>query len=373
MTIGSFIPFNFKALNPFKKSLKDYDATDIVFSQFKDKNSKFDDRIVLINIGKPDRAELNTILQKVQTYNPKVIGIDIHLEELMQPEIDSSLRNTIKSYDNIILSKILTDYNPERKRYDNLEGCHEFFCDSTRLAYTNFYGKPGMTIRQFSPVEEVNGQEYFSLGAAMSIFDNPGLRDVVASRSPVQHINYIGDKDAFINIDKDQILTKNLNLEDAFKDKYVLIGYLGTDEWEESIKDKFITPFNPKLGANAIPDMYGVTIHANIAHMIIEQRFINKLSSVQTAVINFFLIFLLAMTFNKIYTTVNAGYWKIIKVIQLLLFALLFLIVSGVMFFFDIKLELGVGIVGAVLSWDAVKWYNNLILKRQSFFQSKSK
>ena len=151
----------------------------------------------------------------------------------------------------------------------------------------------------------------------------------------------------------------------------MLIGYLGTEEWDQSIKDKFSTPMNPKIATKSIPDMYGMSIHANITHMILEAEYIDKLSKGQTALINFALILFLVIIFNKIYTTVNAGYWKIIKVIQLLLFAVLFLIVSGVMFFFNLKLELGVGIIGAVLSWDAVKWYNNLYLKRQKFFQTK--
>jgi CHASE2 domain-containing sensor protein len=129
---------------------------------------------------------------------------------------------------------------------------------------------------------------------------------------------------------------------------------------------------NSNLATKSIPDMYGVTIHANITHMILEQSFINKLSKTKTALINFLLIFLLVTIFNKIYNKINAGYFKIIKVIQLLIFITLFLIVSGVMYSFNLKLELGVGIIGAVLSWDAVKWYNYLYIKKQPFFKDKN-
>lgn len=371
MTVSSWIPFNFKALNPFKKSLSDYDPTDIVFSHFKDKNSIFDSRIVLVNIGKPNRVEIDSMVTEIQKYQPRVVGIDIHFEDLLDHQIDSSLRRVLMRDDNVILSKRLTDYDEDTQTFNALEGCNDFFCDSVQFAYTNFYARPDMTIRQFAPIEKINGQSYFGLGTSLALFYNPELKETIAARSPVQSINYIGDKDAFINVDKSQILNHKQNLEETFKDKIVLMGYLGVDEWNESVKDKFITPLNPKLASNAIPDMFGMTIHANITHMILEQKFINKLSKFESALINFFLIFFLVMTFNKIYNTVNAGYWKIIKVIQLLLFAFLFLIVSGVMYFFNVKLELGVGIIGAVLSWDAVKWYNNLYLKRQKFFQPK--
>ena len=370
MTVSSWIPFNFKALNPFKKSLKDYDATDIVFSQFKDKNAVFDDRIVLVNVGKPDRQEINSMVNIIQGYQPSVIGIDIHFEDFNKTQIDTTLRNTfIKS--KVILSKRLVDFDKKSGEFLNLEGCHDFFCDSTEIAFTNFYARPDMTIRRFSPVEKVNSKYVYGIGTALAISYDPSVEEAIRKRSTIENINYIGDKDAFINVDKSQILEGKQNLQETFRNKIVILGYLGADEWTESVNDKFITPMGTKLASKYNPDMYGVTIHANIAHMILEGEYINKLSKINRAIVNFILILLLVVTFNKIYNTINPGYFKIIKVIQLLLFAVLFLIVSGVLYFFNLKLELGVGIIGAVLSWDVVKWYNYLYIKRQKFFKSK--
>lgn len=372
MTVSSWIPFNFKALNPFKKSLKDYDATDIVFSQFKEKNATFDDRIVLVNIGRPDRQEINEVIGKIDGYSPKVIGVDIHFEDFHSTKIDSNLQATLHGIKNVILAKRLSSYSEELKTYESLEGCHDFFCDSVNVAYTNFYARPDMTIRQLSTRENIEGSTIYGLGAALAVHYDKNVEADLLSRDAVQSINYIGDRDAFINISKSQILGQTQDLVETFRDKIVLVGYLGEDEWDQSVRDKFITPMNGKIATKSMPDMYGMTIHANIIHMILEGDYIHRLSKAKTSLINLLLIFLLVAIFNKIYNTINPGYWKIIKVIQLVLFAFLFLVVSGVMYFFDLKLELGVGIIGAVLSWDAVKYYNNLYLKKQKFFKPKN-
>ena len=213
MTVSSWIPFNFKALNPFKKSLSDYDATDIVFSQFKEKNSVFDDRIVLVNVGRPDRMEIDSMLTIIQKYEPKVVGVDIHFEDFNESKVDSSLRKTLMDFDNVMLVKRLSGYDQETDSYFDLEGCHPFFCDSIPVAYTNFYARPDMTIRQFSPSEMVNGKRYYSLGTAMAIHGNATLKAKVLSRKNVETINYIGDRDAFINLEKTQILSQNQDLK----------------------------------------------------------------------------------------------------------------------------------------------------------------
>lgn len=373
MKMGSMIPINFKALNPFKKALSDYDVTDLIFSEFKDKNAHFDDRIVLVNVGKPDRTEISEMINVIQKYEPKVLGLDIHFEDFHQNIQDSLLRKTLKNYPNIITAKRLGNYGESDEEYTGLVGCHAFFCDSLAVAYTNFYASPGNTIRQFSPYESIKGQDVYSLGTALAIAYDPSVKKRLENRkTDSEIINYIGGDDSFITVDKLMLLGEEADMQETFHNKIVILGYLGSDEWAESIKDKFFTPLNDKITSKSIPDMFGLTIHGNICHMLISNDMINIVSPKWKLFLNILLIFLLAHVFNTVYVRINPGYWKIIKVLQLVLFAFLFLIVSMVFYFFNVKLEMGVGIVGAVLSWDAVKFYQNIYIKRQGIFKPKN-
>src|SRR6186713_1004570 len=57
------IPINFYVLNPMKMALKDFDFNDIAFAKaHTDDNIKGDDRIVIVNTGVLDRAEIGFLI-----------------------------------------------------------------------------------------------------------------------------------------------------------------------------------------------------------------------------------------------------------------------------------------------------------------------
>src|SRR6187402_3605059 len=59
------IPINFYVLNPMKMALKDFDFNDIAFAKLeKGKYDSADRRIVVVNTGHLDRAEIGFLIEK---------------------------------------------------------------------------------------------------------------------------------------------------------------------------------------------------------------------------------------------------------------------------------------------------------------------
>src|SRR5262245_35485360 len=86
------IPINFYVLNPMKLALKDFDFNDIAYAKLeKSADVPIDKRIVVVNTGHLDRAQLGFLLEKVSSYKPKVIGIDIYFQAAKEPDKDSIL------------------------------------------------------------------------------------------------------------------------------------------------------------------------------------------------------------------------------------------------------------------------------------------
>ena len=77
------IPINFYVLNPMKTALKDFDFNDVAYSKLgKGKDIPPDSRITVVNIGDLDRLGIAALIEKVNVYNPKVIGLDAPVYDL---------------------------------------------------------------------------------------------------------------------------------------------------------------------------------------------------------------------------------------------------------------------------------------------------
>ena len=97
------IPINFYVLNPMKLALKDFDFNDIAYAKLeKTADVPVDKRIVVVNTGHLDRAELGFLIEKVGSYNPKVIGLDIFFAGTREPDKDSILREAFKKTKNLV-------------------------------------------------------------------------------------------------------------------------------------------------------------------------------------------------------------------------------------------------------------------------------
>src|SRR5690349_12704480 len=65
----------FTAFDTIGQAMKDFELTDYAFSKLREA-PPVEEKIVLVNFGSIDRRTLSMVISKINTYKPKVIGID---------------------------------------------------------------------------------------------------------------------------------------------------------------------------------------------------------------------------------------------------------------------------------------------------------
>ena len=71
----------FGLFDPIGQALDDVDFTDLVFSELREIPPANED-IILVNIGELNRAQIASMIQIINQYNPKVVGVDIFFDEM---------------------------------------------------------------------------------------------------------------------------------------------------------------------------------------------------------------------------------------------------------------------------------------------------
>ena len=362
--LGTSFKINIKSINPLTRSLNDYEITDIVFSKFKDQ-SEFIEDIIIVNTGTPDRSEITKILKKISPLETKAIGIDFLFSEFDSSDVDIAFVNQLAATPNIVLASILDEFNVSENHFGKLSGCAPAFCDNTNVGYINFVAKPDHSIRLFSTMESVGNKIEKAFSTRLFELAYPERSSEITEHpSNVQRIGYRGNIESFVHFDADQLLNNSGDLTQIFKDKIVLIGYLGDDDIGDSLKDKFYTPLNERIAAKSRPDMYGIMIHANILSMYINQSYIKEWPKWTNRLIEILIVMLSVGIFRMDFISFQQVYWILIRILQILMYLLLFYIVAGVFYFFNIRLSLNIGIIGALIAWDVVDLYENIIHPR---------
>ena len=360
MFVGSLIPISLSSLNPFKKGQLDYDYTDLIYCRFKEKNN-FDDRIVLVNVNKPERTKIAEAIDSLNSYQAKVIGIDVIFEGRKTPKGDSILSKAIANSDNLILGDIFR--LEESKTLPHT--CDSLFCNENNVAFVNYVAKPNMSIRYVSPFEAFENEKAQAFSSAiLRKYDTEKYNVLTARCNDVEQINYRGSVDSYVQMNISEIIT-NPAVASSVKDKIVLMGYLGEDDWALSTRDKFFTPLNEQLALRSLPDMYGLVIHANVLSMMLDNNYINASSPWVTRIVSFIFVFILVCIFRQFFLTFNPGYFKAARIIQLGIFFALFLLATLLFYKYNYRLNLTLVLVGVVISWDIVKIYQHVFIKKQ--------
>ena len=118
---------NLHFLNPFSYGLKDYEITDIVYSRMRDEQIKMEDRIVIVNTGRPDRVQIAQMLQRIHAAQPKAIGIDVLFSTRKEPAGDSLLLAGIIQSENLVLASELENYREDSGQFQWINGVDSFF------------------------------------------------------------------------------------------------------------------------------------------------------------------------------------------------------------------------------------------------------
>ena len=349
------IKLNLYVLNPMKLALKDFDFNDISYSKLeKGKFDSLDRDIIIVNTGHLDRAELGFLIEKVNTFQPKVIGLDIFFIHPKEPEKDSILREALRKTKNLVAVSV--GYWEK----DSFRIVPNAFDDvMPKRGYANLIGEDVGTIRQYSAFEKVGHEKYPQITSAIvKEYDPVAYKKLVERNKSQDIINYSKRIDQYQTLEAEDVLTDNVEGY-LLKNKIVLLGYINRDP--NDVEDKKFTPMNNDFVGKAIPDMNGVVVLANIITMTLEGKYIKKMPKLAAWVVAIIIGWIHMSLFIRYYLESHIWFHLVAKIAQL--FSVLFFAYLG-MFIYDrfrVKLDMKYTLYVIALAVDVIYFYEALV------------
>jgi CHASE2 domain-containing sensor protein len=368
----STIPLQSDVLNPVASTFDDFELTDIVFSKLRpDTLYKADTNIVLVNIGRLNRAGIAEEIKIINKYKPKVIGIDAAFRSPKSMEVDTALANALAGVKNLVLVSGVHQFNKETRQYDTLETSHPMFNRHGVTGFANLIVESDdyyKSCRSFSPKETVRGQTELAFPVKMAQLYQPQVVERFLERdNPYEYINYRGNftSGAFYALDVQDIFDPAMEeaLQELIKGKIVLIGFMGENFQSRTLEDKLYTPLNENYVGKAHPDMYGVVVHANTVSMILREGYIDKSPVVAEIIIAVVLCFLNVVLFTFIMHHFGDWYDSLTIIWQLIQTCIIMYIVVALFYTFNLKINLTLALAAVLLSSNALELYYHIVLR----------
>jgi len=406
--LGKITDFKlFNAFDPISQALTDFEMTDYAFSNLRP-DPLVDERIVIVNIGDLPRRDLAQQINIIRQFKPKVIGIDsyfncegrlrdsVNCPALLDTLGNLLLEDAIKQAGNVVLvSKLMQKTKTSLDKelidvYDSMEFSDLAFSLYAKHGYANLvtdavYQEDVKQCRSFVPKYEVGDDEQLAFAVQMAMmYDSSKTKKFLKRNKEEEIINYKGNVEIqdirlksvraretsttrypqmFYALDVDQLFNMDFD-STLFKDKIVILGFLGNYFGDPSWNDKYFTPLNKKVAGRANPDMFGVVVHANIASMILNEDYVNALSDWQKGVIAFIICFFTVALFIVIDRNLPAWFDTLSVIIQVLQI----LVISGLIVYFfayfTFKMDLSITLGASALvgpCYDIFKGFQNQI------------
>lgn len=322
----SLIGLNLSFFSPFKNAFKDFSYLDLYYSEkLGNVENIINDNIILVNIDRLSRKEIASVICKLEEQDPKVIGLDVIFKEQKDSIGDQLLFEYLKS-DKIVATYVFDEKNLIRSHQQIIQ-------NKTLSGYSNFnFKSESSVVRDFLGVNKESDTTFTSFGVKVAkkyLGDswNGDLEKLVSNDIP---INYSGNRDHFLVLEYLDIMEQgNIPL---LKDKIIIVGYLGSpNNHQFDIEDKHFTPMNEKYVGKSPPDSFGIVIHANIVHMLIDQDFIKVVPTWLIALLTVVLTFMALCYFIWLNKRQLASYILRLNILQLL-FIVFFVWISLLLF-----------------------------------------
>ena len=363
--IFSFIPINCLFMDPIAKAISDFDVYDIVYSKLREE-PKVDTNIVLVNLSNLSRSDIARQVSIINSFDPKVIGIDAIFQVEMEYSSDSLLAEAFARCRNLILVSKLEKYNQSTDFYDTLIKSINIFNQHASTGFANLPNDDNVsfkTIREFKPVSKTNGNTVNAFASKIVEIYNPEALKVLNNRgNEIEKINYTGNYNKFYFLDSYQVLSSENNLS-FIKDKIVLMGFMGLKLNDKTFEDIYFTPLNERYAGKAFPDMYGVVIHANIISMILNKKYIDMmpqwlsiLLALILSYISAFIIFNLKIKYKDWFSAFTKIYILIISLLNLFVGVM-------VLHHFNYRINLTLALAVIVLTNTIVEIYQSYVSK----------
>ena len=365
----SIFPYDIKFLNPIKILMKDFKYTDIYYSKLADKDKPVNSEIVLVNIGNLDRGGIAATMFSLQQANPAVIGVDILFYNQRDSLSDLFLREEL-SRPNVVVTNILyPEEDPPSVRNSN-----EFFGD-LNYAYANLVAGDSLnsTIREIMPF--LDDGEYYAesfTSKILEMYDQTAFEDLSMRGNEIETINYYGTYKQFVSYEGESIIYGEFDPEDI-NGKIILLGYMGNFVGDASnLEDFKYTPLNHEVVGKSIPDMHGLTIHANILTMYMNGQYIDIMPKVQSFLLDFVVCYIHVVLFMLMFVRFHLWYHLVAKLIQ---FFTSVLLVYVLFYFYEVHhylINATLIIITVLVSVDVLYLYETLAVVVYKRFGYKS-
>lgn len=383
----------FSAFDPVSQALGQFELTDQAFSNLRDQ-PKPDERLVLVNIGSLSRMQIAQELQIISKYKPRVIGIDsyfncegglrdtINCPQLLDTMANLMLSDAIKQAGNVVLvSKLLpktkTANNLDAENYyDSLELSDPIFSSYADHGFANLptdanYQEDIKECRSINPQKMVSGTPEYAFSVKMAMnYDSVKTMKFLKRNKDEELINFRGNAETVdvrlktlqgqdleqsnfrllcYDIDIQDVITENFD-STLFKDKIVIMGYLGDYFGDPAWEDKYFTPLNKSVAGRANPDMFGPVIHANTVIMILNEDYIEEFQEWHKYAIAFMLCVMTVALFKVIDDKLPIWYDGLSVVLQIVQIILISIVVvySFVWFSFKADLTISMAVIALV-------------------------
>ncbi|NBC08825.1 MAG: CHASE2 domain-containing protein [Bacteroidetes bacterium] len=366
----NLIRLNMHYIDPFNNGLKDYEITDIVYAYMEGQPLPAEETelpIVLVHTGDPDRAAIARLINRLGAAGAAAIGIDLFFDRLKEPKADSLLRQSLAQNPSVVLACELHGLSGDHEGFSSWVGVDAYFSEHAQLGYVNFPANRTKVIRLFSPWEPVAQDSIPAFATALLEAYRPNSTQALRRRGKaVESIHFARHAGDFVHHPQQRLLD-SLSLDEVrqiVEGKIVLAGYVPMQGRGDPLKDRHYTPLNQSYGNKAIPDMYGLVIHANVITMVLNGQYINTLPKWLNWAILLVFCYLNVLLIHWIYDDFNEVFHGITRGLQIVEFILLFFLISFLFYKFRLDLDFGLGILALLLAYDIIMIYESLIRKR---------
>lgn len=381
----------FAAFDSIGAALSDFHLTDYAFSELRDP-PLVDERIVLVNISTLDRRGLAQEIMMLNSFSPRVIAFDgffncegglrdtVNCPQLLDTLGNMMLASAIKDANAFVLGSKLMQTKKVAQTdvefYDSLEISDPMYSEDATYGFLSLptgatYQEDYKECRSLFPRWTVNGREELAWSVAIAkAYDSAVTKKFLDRNIKEEIINFRGNMEVmtlrfktekidqtasskfgtmFYSVDAPDILNGNV-LPELFRDKIVMMGYLGDYLGDPAWEDKFFTPINKKVAGRANPDMFGLVVHANVVAMILNEDYVNTFPNWAAYVVAFMICLLTVALFIAIDRKLPMWFDALSFMIQVVLL----LVISSIAIFsfalFSLMMDLSLAIgVSALL------------------------
>lgn len=245
-------------LSPHER--KDFKITDFynIVADSRDVR-QLDDDIVIVNIDNADREDIAVMLDRLMSYGPRAVGLDVTFDERHDSIVDDYLETVVDNFPNLVEAITVMPVDDGSGNFNISE--HSFYIDPTRYDRVGVVNLPkkfdGGVVRQFIVTTPLDGGDtIYSLPMRLAMIVAPEKADKLLARNVgLETINY--PSRIYRSFDAAAIDS----VADIVAGRIVLIGAMN------DLGDKHLTP----LGS----PMPGVEIHARALSTILSGQYIS--------------------------------------------------------------------------------------------------